>query len=131
MEPTVRDPRIESAIGSEARFSATIPERWLVSSVPKFSRGERNFWMQRREAKNPPERPLLAAETGNSKIGVKNPRRNGLFLIGDGCAVSSLSHRRAWALHRMAWPSVLQTCCTSPALKPLWLTITCSRTERR
>jgi hypothetical protein len=26
----------------------------------------------------------LAAETGNSKIGVKNPRRNGLFLIGDG-----------------------------------------------
>jgi hypothetical protein len=40
--------------------------------------------MQRPEAKNPPERPLLAAETGNSKTGVKNPRRNGLFLIGDG-----------------------------------------------
>jgi hypothetical protein len=26
----------------------------------------------------------LSAETGNSKIGVKNPRRNGLFLIEDG-----------------------------------------------
>jgi len=26
----------------------------------------------------------LSAETGNSKTGVKNPRRNGLFLIGDG-----------------------------------------------
>jgi hypothetical protein len=26
----------------------------------------------------------MSAETGNSKIGVKNPRRNGLFLIGDG-----------------------------------------------
>ena len=26
----------------------------------------------------------MAAETGNSKMGVKNPRRNGLFLIGDG-----------------------------------------------
>jgi hypothetical protein len=40
--------------------------------------------MQRPEAKNPPERPLLSAETGNSKIGVKNPRRNGMFLIDDG-----------------------------------------------
>jgi hypothetical protein len=39
--------------------------------------------MQRREAKNPPERPLISAETGNLKIGVKNPRRNGLFLIDD------------------------------------------------
>jgi hypothetical protein len=26
----------------------------------------------------------VSAETGNSKTGVKNPRRNGLFLIGDG-----------------------------------------------
>jgi hypothetical protein len=40
--------------------------------------------MQRPEAKNPPERPLLSAETGNSKIGVKNTRRNGLFSIDDG-----------------------------------------------
>jgi len=40
--------------------------------------------MQRPGANNPPERPLLSAETGNSKIEGKNPRRNGLFLIGDG-----------------------------------------------
>jgi len=26
----------------------------------------------------------MSAETGNSKIGVKKPRRNGLFLIDDG-----------------------------------------------
>jgi hypothetical protein len=39
--------------------------------------------MQRREAKNPPERPLISAETGNLKIGARNPRRNGLFLIDD------------------------------------------------
>jgi hypothetical protein len=40
--------------------------------------------MQRLEAKNPPERPLLSAETGNVQIGDKNPRRNGLFSIDDG-----------------------------------------------
>src|SRR5258708_28464711 len=40
--------------------------------------------MQRPEAKNPPERPLLSTETGNVEIGVKNPRRNGPFLIDDG-----------------------------------------------
>jgi hypothetical protein len=50
----------------------------------KRCRRERNFWTQRPEAKNPPERPLLSAETGSSKIGVKNARRNGLLLIGDG-----------------------------------------------
>src|ERR1700730_2323316 len=74
MEPTVRNPRIESAIGSEAARSPlqkTIPERRLVSSVPKFRRRERNFWMQRREAKNPPERPLISVETGNLKIDVQ------------------------------------------------------------
>jgi hypothetical protein len=40
--------------------------------------------MQRREAKNPPERPLLSAETGNLEIAVKNPCRNGLLAIDDG-----------------------------------------------
>src|SRR5258705_11827793 len=68
MEPTVRNPGIESAIGcrcSKLESQQTIPERRLVSSVSKFSRRERNFWMQRLEAKNPPERPLLSAETGN------------------------------------------------------------------
>ena len=37
--------------------------------------------MQRPEAKNPPKRPSMSAETGNLKIGVKNPRRNGLFAV--------------------------------------------------
>jgi hypothetical protein len=37
--------------------------------------------MQRPEAKNPPKRPSISAETGNLKIGVKNPRRNGLFAV--------------------------------------------------
>jgi hypothetical protein len=45
MEPTVRNPRIESAIGSEAArklaFQQTIPR--LVSCRPKFSRWERNL----------------------------------------------------------------------------------------
>ena len=40
--------------------------------------------MQRPEAKNPPKRPSISAETGNLKMGVKNPRRNGLFSIDDG-----------------------------------------------
>src|SRR5258706_15711606 len=62
----------------------TIPERRLVSCRPKFSRGERNFWMQRPEAKNPPERPLLSAETGNVENRRQDPRRNGLFSIDDG-----------------------------------------------
>jgi hypothetical protein len=88
MEPTVRNPRIESAIGSEAPRSSLLNGRfpsasWSVAAL-KFRRRERNFWMQRPEAKNPPERPLLSAETGNSKIGVKNTRRNGLFSIDDG-----------------------------------------------
>src|SRR5258707_14827708 len=37
--------------------------------------------MQRPEAKNPPKRPSRSAETGNLKMGVKNPRRNGLFAV--------------------------------------------------
>jgi hypothetical protein len=37
--------------------------------------------MQRPEAKNPPKRLSVSAETGNLKMGVKNPRRNGLFSI--------------------------------------------------
>jgi hypothetical protein len=40
--------------------------------------------MQRLEAKNPPKRPSISAETGNLKMGVKNSRRNGLFPIDDG-----------------------------------------------
>ncbi len=40
--------------------------------------------MQRPEAKNPPERPLLSAETGNVENRLQDPRRNGLFSIDDG-----------------------------------------------
>src|SRR5712671_6438565 len=37
--------------------------------------------MQRPEAKNPPKRPSISAETGNLKMGVKKPRRSGLFAV--------------------------------------------------
>jgi hypothetical protein len=40
--------------------------------------------MQRLEAKNPPERPLLSAETGNVENGRQDPPRNGPFSIDDG-----------------------------------------------
>ena len=88
MEPTVRSARIESAIGSDAARSLHLSRRfpsagWSVP-VPKFGRRERNFWMRRLEAKNPPERPLLSAETGNVENRLQDPRRNGLFSIDDG-----------------------------------------------
>jgi hypothetical protein len=83
MEPTVRTPRIESAIGfpscSKPAFQQTIPERRLVSCRPKFSRRERNFWMQRPEAKNPPERPLISVETGTWKMAGRNPAETACF----------------------------------------------------
>src|SRR5258707_10395817 len=52
---------IRNRLGSCSKLASqqTIPERRPVSGRPKFSRGERNFWMERPEAKNPPERPLL------------------------------------------------------------------------
>jgi len=40
--------------------------------------------MQRPEAKNQPERPLMSAETGNVENRRRDPRRNGLFLIDGG-----------------------------------------------
>src|SRR6266446_3634874 len=87
MEPTVRSPRIKSAIGSdaaEARISAdNLPSAgWSV--VPKPCRRERKFWMQRPGAKNPPERALLSAETVNAQNRPQDPRRNGLFSIDGG-----------------------------------------------
>src|SRR6202022_2861970 len=91
MERAVRGARIEPTIVAtwlETAFFASqdseLPKRQTALCRSKRCRRERNFWIQRPEAKNPPERPLLSAETGNSKIGVKNPRRNGLFLIDDG-----------------------------------------------
>jgi site-specific DNA recombinase len=61
-----------------------VVKRRLVSCHPKFSRQERNFRMQRPEAKNPPERPLLSAETGNVENGRQESPRKGLFSIDDG-----------------------------------------------
>jgi len=77
---------IRNRLGSCSKLASqqTIPERRPVSGRPKFSRGERNFWMERPEAKNPPERPLLSAETGNVENRRQDPRRNGLFSIDDG-----------------------------------------------
>src|SRR6266403_5484904 len=73
-------------LGSCSKLASqqTIPERRLVSCRAEFSRGERNVWMQRPEAKNPPERPLLSAETGNVENRRQDPRRNGLVSIDDG-----------------------------------------------
>src|SRR5258708_33206006 len=91
MEPAVRGARIEPTIIATrletalfASQDSKFPNRQTAFCRSKPCRRERNFRTQRPEAKNPPERPLLSAETGNSKIGVKNPRRNGEFLIGDG-----------------------------------------------
>src|ERR1700676_1335829 len=91
MEPAVRGARIEpTIIGTRlekalfASQDSKFPNRQTAFCRSKPSRRERKFWTQRPEAKNPPEGPVMSAETGNSKIGVKNPRRNGLFLIGDG-----------------------------------------------
>src|ERR1700738_3995544 len=62
-----------------------IPKRRLVSYGPKTQSPERNFWIQRPEAKNPPKRPLLSAETGKVENWRQDPtRRNGLFSIDDG-----------------------------------------------
>src|SRR5258707_15864921 len=73
-------------LGSCSKLASqqTIPERRLVSCRAEFSRGERNFWMQRPEAKNPPERPLWSAETRNVENSRQDPRRNGLVSIDDG-----------------------------------------------
>src|SRR6202045_4501186 len=91
MEPAVRGARIEPTIIATrletalfASQDSKFPNHQTAFCRSKPCRRERIFWTQRPEAKNPPERPVMSAETGNSKIGVKNPRRNGLFLIGDG-----------------------------------------------
>ena len=39
--------------------------------------------MRRLDAKKSPERPLLSVETGNVESMRQDPRRNGLFSIGD------------------------------------------------
>src|SRR5260221_8499067 len=83
MEPAVRGARIEPAIIA-ARLSQTpkIPGSRTGSGRRKPCRGERNFWMQRREAKSGLRdrkghwRPNERNDTG------ENPHRNGLSGVG-------------------------------------------------
>src|SRR3981081_4236720 len=88
MERAVRTPRIESAIGfsscSKARFSADDSRASAGLFPSEISRRERNFWMQRLEAKKSTRETVMPAETGNLKTVDENPRRNGLFSIDDG-----------------------------------------------
>jgi len=76
---------VKSAIGFRSRakltFRQPIPGRRRAS---KPSRQERNFWMQRPEPKNPPERPLCRQRPGNVENRRQHPRRNGLFSIENG-----------------------------------------------
>jgi hypothetical protein len=78
-------PTYVDALCHEPRPRLRISERpnCLRSSKPAAGQ-ERNFWMQRPEAKNPPERPLLSAETGNVENRRQDPRRSGLFSIDHG-----------------------------------------------
>jgi hypothetical protein len=107
MELAVRSARIEPAIIT-ARFETA----FFASKNPKFPgcqtalpskpcRGERNFWMQRRQAKNPPERPFFSTETVNVENMRKYPRRNGLFSIdnrfrGSGRLDGGRTRARTW-----------------------------------
>src|SRR5260370_24145021 len=76
--------RIESAIGLEAARSSHLSRRFPSAGSRNPCRRERNFWMQRPEAQNPPERPFLSAETGNVENRRQDLRRNGLMTIDDG-----------------------------------------------
>ena len=91
MEPAVRGARIEPAI-----IAARLETAFFASRDPEFpncqtafcrskpGRRERNFWKQRPEAKNPPERPSCRQRPGNVENRRQDPRRNGLFSIEDG-----------------------------------------------
>jgi hypothetical protein len=62
LEPAVRGARTESAIIRRGRAVVLCPKPQFLGCRAavyhsKSSRRERNFWMRRLEAKNPPERP--------------------------------------------------------------------------
>src|SRR5260370_41246298 len=95
MEPAVRGARIEPTIVAtrlERRFWPLRIPNFQIAKRPCVARngaaGNGIFGHRDRRPKINPSGPLLSAETGNSKIGVKNTRRNGLFLIGDGFRTS-------------------------------------------
>jgi hypothetical protein len=52
--------------------------------VPKFSRGERNFSVQRPEAEITPEQPLLSGRDRCDENRWQDPRKNGLFFVDGG-----------------------------------------------
>jgi hypothetical protein len=75
MEPAVQSPRTESAIITDLAQNGGFGLRrlpifraaeryWPWKPWP----GERNFWMQRREAKNRPERPQVSPETERAEL---------------------------------------------------------------
>src|SRR5258705_8779184 len=83
MEPTVRNPRIESAIGfrrcSKLASQQTIPERRLVSFRPKFSRGNGIFGCRDRRPKIHPRDRYCRQRPGTLKIGGKIPAETASF----------------------------------------------------
>jgi len=89
MEPAVRSPRTESAIITDRAQNGAfgLPGLPIFPAAERYwwwkpCRGERNFWMQRREAKiglrdrKCHQRPNERNDTG------ENPHRNGLFGAG-------------------------------------------------
>ena len=91
MEPTVRSPRTESAIiTDQARTTLLACHTSKIPRLPngigrrKPCRGERNFWMQRREAKiGLRDRKCLQRPKERNDTN-ENPHRNGLFRVGAG-----------------------------------------------
>src|SRR5713226_2831431 len=81
MEPTVRIPRIESAIGPTPlrRF----PERRLVSR-PELEPAGTEFLEAETGGRNLPERRYLSAEAGNEENRRQESPQKGPFLVESG-----------------------------------------------
>ena len=100
MEPAVRSPRIKSGItegrAQTSRFWPPILPRFLAAdrdSLSKPCRAERNFWMQRLEAKNQPKRPQRPPETeGKERYRRKSPQKRPVA-----------SRRRDLRFRRIGW----------------------------
>ena len=98
MESAVRSPRIKSAITTgRARNDALLASQDSQNSrqptgirPSKPCRGERNFWMERLEAKNRPERPQGSPETERvERYRRKSPQKRPI-----GCRGRDLRFRR-------------------------------------
>src|SRR5258707_128500 len=94
MEPTVRSPWIESAIITDRVRNVAfglpnpkIPGSRRGSGRRKPCRGERNFWVQRREAKiGLGDRPNWLPPTQGSNQVSESRVRNGIFCCRDRAA---------------------------------------------